>query len=158
MNTVSNMLARKNMIKSEKRNCRPSTCLRCYPLRFGPGVELISTILELMEDVVIQSLFILTCVGTLSQCSLNSCQLTKKEYEIVSLSGTLDKESHNIMGSFADPQTGTLIGGRIRSVTVHTTCELMLVVLLDCIFFREFDSRTGEKKLKKKIINFSIKV
>jgi predicted DNA-binding protein with PD1-like motif len=100
-----------------------------------------------MEDIGVQSLFILSCVGTISQCSLTSRQLNKKEYEIVSLSGTFDRESHHITGSFADPQTGSLVGGRVRSLTVHTTCELMLAEPLDCTFFRELDPRTGENEL-----------
>ncbi len=124
-----------------------NTGLRCYPLRLGPGVELISTIHELMEDIGIQSLFILSCVGTLSQCSLTSRQLNKKEYEIVSLTGTFDRESHHLMGSFADSQTGSLVGGRIHSLTIQTTCEIMLAEPLDCNFFREFDPRTGQNEL-----------
>ncbi|CAF3046514.1 unnamed protein product [Rotaria sp. Silwood2] len=149
-NTINNIFTRRTKTKSQKRTPRQtptSTGIRCYPLRIGPGVELISTIHELMKDIGVQSLFILTCVGNLSECSLNSRQLNKKEYDIVSLTGTFDKESHNIMGSFSDPQTGLLIGGRIRSLTVHTTCELMLAEPLDCIFYREFDPRTGENEL-----------
>ncbi|CAF0921621.1 unnamed protein product [Adineta steineri] len=150
MNTVSNMFSRKNKTKTSKRAPRQapaSTSLRCYPLRLGPGVELISTIHELMEDIGVQSLFILSCIGTLSQCTLNSRQLNKKEYDIISLSGTFDSESHNLMGSFADPQTGALIGGRVHSLTIHSTCELMLAEPLDCIFSRAFDARTGENEL-----------
>jgi predicted DNA-binding protein with PD1-like motif len=100
-----------------------------------------------MEDISVQSLFILSCVGTISQCSLTSRQLNKKEYEIVSLSGTFDSESHHLMGSFADPQTGSLVGGRVHSLTVNTTCELILAEPLDCTFFRDFDPRTGQKEL-----------
>ncbi|CAF0907217.1 unnamed protein product [Adineta ricciae] len=129
------------------RQTPASTGLRCYPLRLGPGVELISTIHELMEDIGVQSLFILSCIGTLSQCSLNSRQLNKKEYEIVSLNGTFDSESHYLMGSFADPQTGALIGGRVHSLIVHSTCELMLAEPLDCTFSRAFDPRTGGNEL-----------
>ncbi|CAF1593510.1 unnamed protein product [Rotaria sp. Silwood1] len=149
-NTINSMLARKHKVKSQRRTTRQapaSTGIRCYPLRIGPGVELLSTIHELMEDIGVQSLFILSCVGNISECSLNSRQLNKKGYDIVSLSGTFDQESHHIMGSFADPETGSLIGGRVRSLTVHTTCELMLAEPLDCTFFREFDPRTGENEL-----------
>ncbi|CAF1313191.1 unnamed protein product [Rotaria sordida] len=76
------MLARKRKIKSQKRTPRQapaSTGIRCYPLRIGPGVELISTIHELMEDIGVQSLFILSCIGTLSECSLNSHQSNKNK-------------------------------------------------------------------------------
>jgi predicted DNA-binding protein with PD1-like motif len=107
-----------------------------------------------MEDIGVQSLFIISCIGTLAQCSLNSRQLNKKEYDIVSLSGSFDRESHSLMGSFADPQTGALIGGRVHSLTVHTTCEIMLAEPLDCNFYREFDQRTGENELvvRRKVI------
>jgi predicted DNA-binding protein with PD1-like motif len=168
MDTFNNIFTRKTKTKLHKRTPRrkflfdflpfilhsfypietpASTGVRCYPLRLGPGIELISTIHELMEDIGVQSLFILSCVGTLSQCSLNSRQLNKKEYDIVSLSGTFDRESQNLMGSFADPQTGTLIGGRVHSLIIHTTCEIMLAEPLDCSFFREFDPRTGNNEL-----------
>ena len=100
-----------------------------------------------MEDIGVQSLFILSCIGTLSQCSLNSRQLNKKEYEIISLNGSFDREYHNLMGAFADPQTGVIIGGRVNSLVVHTTCEIMLAEPLDCHFYREFDQRTGENEL-----------
>ncbi|CAF0924230.1 unnamed protein product [Rotaria sordida] len=149
-NAISNILTLKSKIKPQQRTYRQtpaSTRIRCFPLRIGPGVELISTIHELMEDIDVQSLSILSCVGTLSACSLDSHQLNKKEYNIVSLSGTFDKQSHNIMGSFADSETGSLIGGKIRSLTVHTTCELMLAEPLDCTFSREFDPRTGQNEL-----------
>ncbi|CAF1057158.1 unnamed protein product [Rotaria sordida] len=149
-NTINSILARKHKMKTQKRTPHQvptSTGIRCYPLRIGPGVELISTIHELMEDIGVQSLFILSCIGTLSECSLNSHQLNKKKYDIVSLSGTFDKQSHYIMGSFADPDTGSLIGGQVRSLTVYTTCELMLAEPLDCTFHREFDPRTGQNEL-----------
>ena len=107
-----------------------------------------------MEDIGVQSLFILSCIGTISQCSLPSRQLTKKEYEIVSLNGNFDRDSQYLMGSFADPQTGALIGGRVQSLTIHTTCELMLAEPLDCTFFRELDPRTGNQELnvRRKLI------
>lgn len=131
-----------------------SSEIRCYPLRLAPGVELISTIHELMEDIGVRSLFILSCVGTLSQCSLSSRQLNKKEYEIVSLTGTFDSQSHHLMGSFADPQTGNLIGGRVHSLTVYSTCELILAEPVDCTFLRELDPRTGQDELvvRRKLI------
>ncbi|CAF1046595.1 unnamed protein product, partial [Rotaria sordida] len=34
-----------------------------------------------------------------------------------------------------------------RSLTVYTTCELMLAEPLDCTFHREFDPRTGQNEL-----------
>jgi len=107
-----------------------------------------------MEDIGVDSLFILSCVGTVSQCSLRNRQLNHKQYDIVSLSGTFDSQSHHLMGSFADQQTGNLIGGKVSSLTVDTTCELMLAQPLDCIFHREFDSRTGQKELviRRKIL------
>ncbi len=100
-----------------------------------------------MEDIGVQSLFILSCIGTISQCTMNSRQLNKKEYEIISLQGSFDGEHHHIKGAFADGQTGALIGGRVHSLTVHTTCEIMLAEPLDCNFYREFDPRTGENEL-----------
>lgn len=100
-----------------------------------------------MEEIGVQSLIILSCIGTLSQCTVGPRQLSKKEYEIVSLNGSFDSESHSLMGSFADPQTGALIGGRVHSLTVHSTCELMLAEPLDCIFTRAFDPRTNENEL-----------
>ncbi|CAF1037759.1 unnamed protein product [Rotaria sp. Silwood1] len=158
-NKINSILARTNKIKSQKRTFRQppaSTEIRCYPLRIGPGVELISAIHELMEEIGVQSLFILSCVGNLSQCSLNSHQLNEK-CDIVSLNGTFDQDSHHIMGSFADSETGALIGGRIRCLTVHTTCELMLAEPLDCTFFREFDPRTGQNELnvRRKLVTDS---
>lgn len=77
----------------------------------------------------------------------NSRQLNKKEYDIVSMNGTFDGKSYNLTGSFADIQTGALIGGKINSLTVLTMCEIMLAEPLDITFFREFDSRTGQNEL-----------
>lgn len=124
-----------------------STELRCYPLRLAPGVELVSTIHELMDDIGVRSLFILSCVGTISHCSLSSRQINKPGYEIVSLTGTFDSQSQHLMGSFADPQTGSLIGGKVNSLTVYSTCEIMLAEPLDCTFYRELDPRTGQEEL-----------
>lgn len=174
METVSNMFHRKSKTKTRARTPRRkfslkfssisslflriespvSTELRCYPLRLGPGVELVSTIHELMEDIGVRSLFILSCVGTISHCSLSSRQINKPGFEIVSLTGTFDSQSQHLMGSFADPQTGSLIGGKVHSLTVYSTCELMLAEPLDCTFFRELDPRTGHEELvvKKKFL------
>ncbi|CAF4083583.1 unnamed protein product, partial [Rotaria sordida] len=55
-NTINSILARKHKMKTQKRTPHQvptSTGIRCYPLRIGPGVELISTIHELMEDIVV---------------------------------------------------------------------------------------------------------
>ena len=124
-----------------------STGIRCYPFRLGPGVELISTVKELMKELGIESMFILSCIGKVSHCSMSPRQLNKKEYQILSLNGSFDRENSSLLGSFADCQTGAVLGGRVHSLTVSTSCELILAEPLDCKFNREFDPRTGEFEL-----------
>ena len=134
-----------------------STGIRCYPFRLGPGVELISTVNELMKELGIESMFVVSCTGKLSQCSLNSRQLNKKDYDILSLNGSFDRQNYSLMGAFADCQTGAMIGGRVHSLTVATSCEIILAEPLDCKLSREFDPRTGEYELsvrRKQIIDY----
>lgn len=100
-----------------------------------------------MKDLGIESLFVVSCIGKLSHCSLNNRQLNKKDYEIISLNGSFDRQNYSLMGAFADCQTGAMIGGRVHSLTVATSCELILAEPLDCKLIRALDSRTGDYEL-----------
>ncbi|CAF1228143.1 unnamed protein product [Didymodactylos carnosus] len=129
-----------------------ATSVRCYPLRYGPGVELIGSLHELIDDCNLKSIFIITCIGNIKSCIIKlSNTLEYKPInstcDIVSLVGTFDSEGgHHIYGSFADAR-GNIISGQIESLIVHQTIEILLAECNDAIFVREHDTRTGENEL-----------
>ncbi|CAF1271449.1 unnamed protein product [Didymodactylos carnosus] len=156
--TYHAILARSQAHFEKKRQSRRTkivpvaTSIRCYPGRYGPGVELIESIHDLMEDCNLKATFIMTCIGniksyiikifnTLEHKSVNSI------CDIVSLVGTFDSEGgHHVYGSFADAK-GNIISGQIESLIVHQTVEILLAECNDAIFTRERDARTGENEL-----------
>ncbi|CAF0925794.1 unnamed protein product [Didymodactylos carnosus] len=84
-----------------------STSLRCFPVRYGPGTEIISAVHRLMEANHLKATFIMSCVGSVRSATVrfaathDHTTLTTP-HEIVSLVGTFDEKTHHIHGSFSD--------------------------------------------------------
>lgn len=70
-----------------------------------------------------------------------------KDYEIVSITGTISKDGLHIHISLSDEE-GNTIGGHLSDGTIiNTTCELVILELPNYTFTREFDSNTGYDEL-----------
>ena len=72
----------------------------------------------------------------------------EKDYEIVSLTGTVSRGEAHIHISLSDEQ-GTTIGGHLENgCLINTTCELVLGVLEEYESKREFDENTGYDEIE----------
>jgi len=135
--------------------------LRAFAVRFLPGQELKSGLLEYVRERNLAAAVVVTCVGSLESatlrlagatsdnCTTPDVKLTRNErFEIVSLVGTLSA-SHgcHLHCSLADAEGHVWGGHCVGDMVVHTTAE---VVLADCqglAFERHFDGSTGFKEL-----------
>ena len=71
----------------------------------------------------------------------------KKDYEIVSATGTLSIDGCHIHISLSDDELNT-IGGHLKdNCLVNVTAEIVLAEFDDYEFTREFDQTTGYKEL-----------
>ena len=95
---------------------------------------------------------ILSCVGSLRQAAIrfadqNQATIFSKKLEIVSLSGTLSKNSSHLHIAISDG-TGKTIGGHLtEGCLIYTTTEIVIGVLPDLIFLREHDRASGYREL-----------
>lgn len=48
--------------------------LRCYALRLGPGEEIVSSLMKLVEEKGILAGFVMTCVGSVQKARLRLAQ------------------------------------------------------------------------------------
>ncbi|CAF1643380.1 unnamed protein product [Rotaria magnacalcarata] len=140
---------------SSSVNLQPiSSSIRVFPLRLSPNMDVLSSIRNFINENSLQSVFIMTCVGSVKACRLrmaNSIDVInlKTPHEIVSLVGTFDSEAQHIHGSFSD-QTGRVIGGHVMAdnpMIVYTTVEIVLAECENVIFSREMDNESGYPEL-----------
>ena len=144
---VLQFVAKTEWINSDWFKPPVSTGMRNYPFRLGLGVKLISTVNELLKDLGIESMFVVSCIGKISHCSLKNRQLNKRDYDIPSLTVSFDRSNYSLMKTFANCQAGSMIDRRVHSLTIAISCELILAEPLDCKLNREFDPRNGDFEL-----------
>jgi len=131
-----------------------SSSIRAFPLRLSPNMDVLLNIRNLINKFGLQSIFIMTCVGSIKSCRLRMANSTdmidlKTSHEIVSLVGTFDSEGEHIHGSFSD-ENGRVIGGHImgdQPMIVFTTVEIILGECENVRFSREMDNETGYPEL-----------
>ncbi|CAF3327352.1 unnamed protein product [Rotaria sp. Silwood1] len=130
------------------------SAIRVYPLRLSPNMDVLSTIRTLINKNGLQSVFIMTCVGSIKAMRLRMASTTDvidltTPHEIVSLVGTLDSEGQHIHGSFSD-RTGRVVGGHVLAeypMIVFTTVEIVLAECENVTFTREMDDESGYPEL-----------
>ncbi|XP_046878000.1 bifunctional protein GlmU-like isoform X2 [Hypomesus transpacificus] len=130
--------------------------LRVHALRLGPGQELLSSLLALVEERGLRAPFIITCVGSVTKATLRLANATtentnevvhlQERFEIVSLVGTLNKEAH-LHVCLADKDGRTVGGHVLGDLEVFTTAEVLVGEASDLHFDREMDDRTGYPEL-----------
>ncbi|KAM4632679.1 bifunctional protein GlmU-like isoform 1-T2 [Polymixia lowei] len=130
--------------------------LRVHVVRFGPGEELLSSLLAFVEERGLRAAFIITCVGSVTKATLRLANATaentnevihlNERFEIVSLVGTLNEKAH-LHICLAD-KAGRTIGGHVLGdLRVFTTAEVVIGEAADLQFTREMDQRTGFPEL-----------
>lgn len=125
-------------------------------VRLKPGTELIGGIREAICAFKPRAAFIAASVGSLSTAALrfagrSDTTLLTGTFETVSLSGTIDSETEHLHLSIAD-DGGRMTGGHLmRGSVVRTTMELVIGILPELVFVREYCplSAYDELKIKK---------
>lgn len=100
---------------------------------------------------------LLSIVGSLDKAALRMAGAKPGEqavneydgpFEIVSGTGTISKHGCHIHVSISD-QNGKVIGGHLKDgCVVKTTAEIVIGILEDIVYQREFDKETGFKELR----------
>ena len=135
--------------------------MKTFVERLHKGSDLKLEIKRIAEVNHFSAACIINAVGSLSKLRVRTdVQNGKpviKEYgkvELVSLIGTIGKNGGHLHIHIAGGQkNGDVVGGHlIEGCIVHTTVELMFLVIDDKEFFTEFDQKTGFNELVVKEI------
>ncbi|XP_039384320.1 bifunctional protein GlmU-like isoform X2 [Mauremys reevesii] len=127
-----------------------------YALRLGPGEDIVTSLLQFVEDKKLKAPFVMTCVGSITKATLRLANATasntnqiihlNERFEIVSLVGTLNKAPH--LHICLSDKDGKTVGGHVISdLEVFTTAEIVIGECTGLQFTREMDDRTGFPEL-----------
>lgn len=123
-----------------------------YIFRLHRGDDLKQSILEFCRMNNINSGIIACAVGCCSKVKFRlagaeSFYEDEKDYEIVSIMGTISKDGVHIHISFAD-DTGKVVGGHLtEGCIINTTCEVSIIKSDKYKLSREYDEETCYKEL-----------
>lgn len=126
--------------------------IRIHALRLLPGQDLRVELQQFSQATQLQAGFVITAVGSLSQASLrlaNHTQTTlwRKDFEMVSLTGSLCPDGVHLHMAIADPQ-GQVWGGHLTPGTlIRTTAEIVIGDSPQHRFCRQMDPVTGYPEL-----------
>ncbi len=124
--------------------------------RLKPGDDLKRSIQSFATDNQIESGFIISCVGGLSQAVVRMAgaapdsqdvRTFQEDLEIVSLVGTISPDGVHLHMSFSD-KNGMVRGGHLKEGTIiDPTAEIVIGISKGVKFTREFDPETGFDEL-----------
>ena len=123
-----------------------------YIFRLHRGDDLKQSILEFCRMNNINSGIMACAVGCCSKVKFRlagaeSFYEDERDYEIVSIMGTISKDGVHIHISFAD-DTGKVVGGHLtEGCIINTTCEVSIIKSDKYKLSREYDEETCYKEL-----------
>lgn len=126
--------------------------MQTWPIRLQPGRDLRQELEALTRDKAWTAAFVVAGIGSLSKASLRlaSAPLASRidgNLELLCLSGTLCPDGAHLHASVSDAE-GQVLGGHVgQGCIVRTTAEILIAVLPDWRFAREFDASTGFDEL-----------
>ena len=127
--------------------------MKVVPLRLLPGADLRQALETWMGEQEEQAGCVISAVGSLSVAQLRlagavTATVIHGELEILSLSGTLSPDGSHLHIAIAG-SSGAVIGGHLCAGSwVRTTAELVIGLLPEWRFSREFDPATGYAELR----------
>jgi hypothetical protein len=127
--------------------------MKAVAIRLMPGADLKQSLVDYCVEHRIDAACIISCVGSLQRASIRfaDCKdstVIEEKLEIVSLVGTLSQHGAHFHIAVSD-EHGRVSGGHLMPGSqIYTTAEVVLGVLSDVIFKREYDVLTGYKELK----------
>ena len=126
--------------------------MKTHAFRLTEGMDLRESIENYCEQHQIASACMVSCVGCVKELRLRMAggqtfHHSIKDYEIVSLVGTISQDGAHLHFAGSDID-GVTIGGHLTKGTiVNTTAEIVLLELDEYVFTREMDANTGYKEL-----------
>ena len=123
-----------------------------YIFRLHRGDDLKNSILEFCRMNNINSGIMACAVGCCSKvrfrlAGAESFYEDERDYEIVSIMGTISKDGVHIHISFGD-DTGKVVGGHLSDgCIINTTCEVSIIKSDKYKLSREYDEETCYKEL-----------
>lgn len=121
-------------------------------LRLKPQQDLKTELDTFVLTQNLEAACVLTCVGSLTQAVLRFADQTEStvladRFEIVSLTGVLSRHGSHCHISIAG-RDGQAIGGHLlRGCLIYTTAEIVVGVLPNLSFRREYDPASGYREL-----------
>lgn len=126
--------------------------METWPLRLKPGTDLRQELEALTREKAWMAAFVVAGIGSLSKASLRlasaplACRIDGN-LELLCLSGTLCPDGAHLHASVSDAD-GQILGGHVgQGCIVRTTAEILVAVLPEWRFAREFDASTGYVEL-----------
>lgn len=122
--------------------------MQTHPLRLSPGDDLRASIEDVLRPRALRAAFVLQGIGSLSVARLRFAGAEapvalRGDLEILTLAGSVSLNGAHLHMSVSDA-LGKVSGGHVASgCTVRTTAEILLVLLPEHRFSREFDAGTG---------------
>ncbi|NJO79440.1 MAG: DNA-binding protein [Cyanobacteria bacterium RM1_2_2] len=126
--------------------------MNAFAIRLKPQQDLKSELDQFVRQQALMAACIVTCVGSLTQATLRHANqpggtVYQGHFEIVSLTGVMSTNGSHYHLAIAD-STGATIGGHLlEGCLIYTTAEIVIGVLPQLRFEREYDETTGFKEL-----------
>lgn len=123
-----------------------------HPFCLGPGADLRRELESLLSHRGETAGFVLQGMGSLSVANIRFAgrpepELLKRDFEILTLAGSLALDGAHLHMTIADA-AGNVLGGHVaRGCIVRTTAELLVAFLPGVRFTREQDAITGYAEL-----------
>ncbi len=124
-----------------------------HALRLTRGMDLKLGIEAYVKQHGIQAGALVSCAGCVSEVCLRTADgiseyKEQKDYEIVSLQGTVSVNGCHLHVALSDQSLRT-IGGHLKpGCIVNTTAEIIILELDSFVFRREMDGKTGYPELQ----------
>lgn len=129
-----------------------SSSARFYALRLFPEQEVFAQLHAFIAQHQLQAAWIAGCTGSLTDVALRyagqeETTLLTGTFEVISLSGTLEREGEHLHLSVSDPKGAVLGGHMMPGCTVRTTLELVIGELDGLTFSRQPCAVSGYDEL-----------
>ena len=123
-----------------------------HVVRLHKGDDLKQSIIKFAQAENIKAGVILSGVGALTRVHLRRAKAERefeceKDYEIVSITGTIADNGVHVHISASDEELNTIGGHLMEGSIIGVTCELVIGEMEEFDFTRVFDESTGYKEL-----------
>lgn len=128
-----------------------------YVFRLKRGDDLKKSIVEFCNTNNIEAGCIVTVVGSIYELRIRKADgaseyFETRDFEIVSLCGTISRDGAHLHIAVSDKRLVTLGGHLLEGTMVNTTAEIVLMKFDKYEMTRKFDQNTGYKELEVKEI------